>query len=151
MAASPGYAIGPAVLLHFAEPIVERRPIENAATEWARLQAALDSGARLPRETLRDQIARSANQYDAAIFDAHLMFLNDPEFLDGVRHTIEAEHVNAEWAWKTAIDSSAQTFEAIDDEYMRARAADVQGHRAAGAGAVDGPRPGRSSCRTPES
>jgi phosphoenolpyruvate-protein phosphotransferase len=55
-----------------------------------------------------------------------LLFLNDPEFLDGVRHTIEAEHVNAEWAWKTAVESSAQKFEAIDDEYMRARAADVR-------------------------
>ena len=125
VAASPGYAMGPAVLLHFAEPIVERQPIESAAREWTRLQAALDA-VRAATEALRDQIARSANKYDAAIFDAHLMFLNDPEFLDGVRHTIDTEHVNAEWAWKNAIDSSAQKFEAIDDEYMRARAADVR-------------------------
>ena len=125
VAASPGYAMGPAVLLHFAAPIVERRPIESAARERTRLQAALDV-VRAATEALRDQIARSANQYDAAIFDAHLMFLNDPEFLDGVRHTIDTEHVNAEWAWKNAIDSSAQKFEAIDDEYMRARAADVR-------------------------
>jgi phosphoenolpyruvate-protein phosphotransferase len=125
VAASPGFALGPAVLLHFAEPLVERRPIENAAREWARLQTALDA-VRTATETLRDQIARSANKYDAAIFDAHLLFLNDPEFLDGVRHTLEAEHVNAEWAWKTAVEASAQKFEAIDDEYMRARAADVR-------------------------
>jgi phosphoenolpyruvate-protein phosphotransferase/dihydroxyacetone kinase phosphotransfer subunit len=125
VAASPGYAIGPAVLLQFAEPIVERTPIENAAKEWARLQAALDV-VRATTETLRDQIARSANPYDAAIFDAHLLFLNDPELLDSVRYAIEAEHANAEWAWKQAIDSSAQKFEAIDDEYMRARAADVR-------------------------
>ncbi len=125
VAASPGYAIGPAVLLHFAEPIVEHKPIENAATEWARLQTALDA-VRTATEALRDQIARSANKYDAAIFDAHLMFLNDPDFLDGMRHTIETEHVNAEWAWKNAIDSSARKFEAIDDEYLRARAADVR-------------------------
>jgi phosphocarrier protein FPr len=125
VAASPGYAMGPAVLLHFAEPIVERQPIESVAREWARLQAALDT-VRAATEALRDQIARSANKYDAAIFDAHLMFLNDPEFLEGVRHTIETEHVNAEWAWKNAVASSAQSFEAIDDEYMRARAADVR-------------------------
>jgi phosphoenolpyruvate-protein phosphotransferase/dihydroxyacetone kinase phosphotransfer subunit len=125
VAASPGYAIGPAALLHFAEPVVERKPIENAAKEWARLQAALDA-VRTSTETLRDQIARSANQYDAAIFDAHLLFLNDPEFLDSVRHTLESEHVNAEWAWKNAIEASAQKFEAIDDDYMRARAADVR-------------------------
>jgi phosphoenolpyruvate-protein phosphotransferase/dihydroxyacetone kinase phosphotransfer subunit len=125
VAASPGYALGPAVLLHFAEPIVERQAIESAAKEWARLQAAL-AVVRTATESLRDQIARSANQYDAAIFDAHLLFLNDPEFLDGVRHTIETEHVNAEWAWKNAVESSAQKFAAIDDEYMRARAADVR-------------------------
>jgi phosphocarrier protein FPr len=125
VAASPGYAIGPAVPLHFAEPLVERRSIESAAREWTRLQTALEA-VRTATETLRNQIARSANKYDAAIFDAHLMFLNDPEFLDNVRRSLEAEHVNAEWAWKTAIDSSAQKFEAIDDEYMRARAADVR-------------------------
>jgi phosphocarrier protein FPr len=125
VAASPGYALGPAVQLHFAEPIVERHRIDNAAQEWARLQAALDT-VRAATEALRDQIARSVNQYDAAIFDAHLMFLNDPEFLDGVRHTIETEHVNAEWAWQTAVEASAQQFEAIDDEYLRARAADVR-------------------------
>jgi phosphocarrier protein FPr len=125
VAASPGYAIGPAVLLHFAEPIVERQPIENAAKEWARLQGALEV-VRTSTEMLRDQIARSANKYDAAIFDVHLLFLNDPEFLGSVRYAIETEHVNAEWAWKNAIESSAQKFEAINDEYMRARAADVR-------------------------
>lgn len=125
VAASPGYAIGPATLLHFTEPIVECHPIENAAKEWARLQTAL-AVVRAATETLRDQIARSANTYEAAIFDAHLLFLNDPDFLDSVQHTIETEHVNAEWAWKMAVDASAQKFEAIDDEYMRARAADVR-------------------------
>ena len=125
VAASPGYAIGPAVLLHFAEPQVERHAIENPATEWVRLQAAL-AVVREATQKLRDQIARAANAYDAAIFDAHLMFLNDPEFLNGVRQKIEAERVNAEWAWRSAVDASAQSFEAIDDEYMRARAADVK-------------------------
>jgi multiphosphoryl transfer protein len=125
VAASPGYAIGPAVLLHFAEPPIERRVIENPAKEWVRLQNAL-AVVRDATQKLRDQIARAANAYDAAIFDAHLMFLNDPEFLNGVRQRIEAERVNAEWAWRAAVDASAQTFEAIDDEYMRARAADVK-------------------------
>ena len=142
--------MGPAVLLHFAEPIVERQPIENAAKEWARLQAALDV-VRAATEALRDQIARSANKYDAAIFDAHLMFLNDPEFLDGVRHTIEAEHVNAEWAWKTAVDSSAQTVRSHRRRVHARPRGGCEGHRAAGAGAVDGARQAGASCRTPAS
>jgi phosphoenolpyruvate-protein phosphotransferase/dihydroxyacetone kinase phosphotransfer subunit len=125
VAASPGYAVGSAVPLHFAEPQVERKTMADTAAEWVRLQTALDA-VRESTLKLRDQVARAANQYDAAIFDAHLMFLNDPEFLDQVHQTILDEHVNAEWAWRTAIDASVKSFEAINDEYMRARAADVQ-------------------------
>ncbi len=123
--ASPGYAVGPAVPLHFAEPVVERRAVDDAAAEWARLQVALDVVRGSTRQ-LRDQVAHSANSYDAAIFDAHLMFLNDPELMDQARQGILGEHVNAEWAWRVVIDKSAAAFEAIDDEYMRQRAADVR-------------------------
>lgn len=123
--ASPGYAIGPAMPLHFAEPKVERRAIDDTAAEWARFQAALDVVRESTRQ-LRDQVAQSANNYDAAIFDAHLMFLNDPELMDQTRQGILGEHVNAEWAWRNVIDASAAAFESIDDEYMRQRAADVR-------------------------
>jgi len=123
--ASPGYAIGPAVPLHFAEPKVERRAVDDTAAEWARLQAALDVVRESTRQ-LRDQVARAANSYDAAIFDAHLMFLNDPELMEQARQGILGEHVNAEWAWRNVIDASAAAFDGIDDEYMRQRAADVR-------------------------
>ena len=123
--ASPGYAIGPAMPLHFVEPQIERRSIEDTTVEWERLQAALDVVRESTRQ-LRDQVALAANSYDAAIFDAHLMFLNDPELMEQTRQTILGERVNAEWAWRTVIDGAAAAFEAIDDEYMRQRAADVR-------------------------
>lgn len=122
--ASPGYAIGPAVPLHFAEIVVERRAIDDPAAELARLAPALEAVRDATRQ-LRDQVARS-NAYDAAIFDAHLMFLDDPELLENVRQVVENERVNVEWAWQATIDASARTFEAIEDDYMRARAADVR-------------------------
>lgn len=125
VAASPGYAIGPAVPLHFAEPQIDRHTIDDAAAEWSRLQAALDVVREATRR-LRDQVARATNDYDAAIFDAHLMFLNDPELIERARAAILNDHVNAEWVWRGVIDQSVQSFEQIDDEYMRARAADVQ-------------------------
>ena len=125
VAASQGYALGAAIPLHFAEPHVERVAITDTAAEWSRLQAALDVVREATRR-LRDQVARAANAYDAAIFDAHLMFLNDPELIEQAHTTILNEHVNTEWAWRTTIDASVKSFESIDDEYMRARAADVQ-------------------------
>ncbi len=125
VAASPGYAIGPAIPLHFTEPRVERRSIEDANAEWSRLQAALDL-VRDATKRLRDQVARVANHYDAAIFDAHLMFLNDPELIEQARAALFNDRVNAEWAWHTVIDESVRSFEQIDDAYMRARAADVK-------------------------
>ncbi len=123
--ASSGYAIGPAVVLNFADPIIEQRTIADPAGEWERLERALEVVRETTRQ-LRNQVARAANQYDAAIFDAHLMFLNDPELLARARAAIFAERVNAEWAWRSTITASAQMFDAIDDEYLRARAADVR-------------------------
>lgn len=122
--ASPGYAIGAAVPLHFAEPVVERREISDPAAELTRLSVALEVVRDATRK-LRDQVARSS-AYDAAIFDAHLMFLDDPELLENVRQVIDNERVNVEWAWRATIDAAARSFEAIEDEYMRARAADVR-------------------------
>jgi multiphosphoryl transfer protein len=127
VAASPGYAIGPAAPLHFAEPHLERRAIADSAgaAEWARLQLALEAVREATRQ-LRDRVARAANAYEAAIFEAHLMFLSDPELIDQVRRQMLDERVNAEWAWHTVIEKSAAAFEAIDDEYLRQRAADVR-------------------------
>ncbi|MCS6841648.1 MAG: phosphoenolpyruvate--protein phosphotransferase [Roseiflexus sp.] len=123
-AASPGYAIGPAVMLRQVEPQVERRPIDDPDAEMSRLRAALDA-VRESTRSLRDQVARQ-HPYEAAIFDAYLMFLDDPEVLTRVQRMIEEERVNAEWAWRKTVDESARAFEAIEDEYMRARAVDIR-------------------------
>lgn len=123
-AASPGYAIGPAVVLRHVEPQVERRAIDDPDAEMARLRTVLDA-VRESTRLLRDQIARQ-HPYEAAIFDAYLMFLSDPEVLTRVQQIIEHERINAEWAWRETVNESARAFEAIEDEYMRARAVDIR-------------------------
>ncbi len=124
IAASPGYAIGEAILLRPVEPQIERSLIDDPAAEVSRLLTVLES-VRESTRLLRDQIARR-HPYEAAIFDAHLMFLSDPEVLARVQQMIEGERVNAEWAWRSVVHESAEAFEAIEDDYMRARAVDIR-------------------------
>ena len=121
---SPGYAAGPAIVLKLAEPKIEQRTIDDAEAEWDRLSKALDA-VRASTQQLRRQISTSATEYDAAIFDAHLMFLNDPDLLEKVRLAILDGHKNAEWAWSEAIQVALVEYRKIEDDYMRARAVDV--------------------------
>lgn len=124
IAASPGYAAGPAIVLKLAEPEINQRTIDDPEAEWKRLSKALEA-VRASTQQLRRQISRSATEYDAAIFDAHLMFLNDPDLLEKVRLAILDGHRNAEWAWSEAIQVALVEYRKIEDDYMRARAADV--------------------------
>ena len=122
--ASPGYAAGPAIILKLAEPEIKQRTIDDPEVEWERLSKALDA-VRASTQQLRRQISTSATEYDAAIFDAHLMFLNDPDLLEKVRLAILDGHKNAEWAWSEAIQVALVEYRKIEDDYMRARAVDV--------------------------
>ena len=122
--ASPGYAAGPAIVLKLAEPEIKQRTIDDPEAEWKRLLKALEA-VRASTQQLRRQISTSATEYDAAIFDAHLMFLNDPDLLEKVRLAIFDGRKNAEWAWSEAIQAALVEYRKIEDDYMRARAADV--------------------------
>lgn len=122
--ASPGYAAGPAIILKLADPEIKQRTIDDPEAEWERLSKALEA-VRASTQQLRRQISTSATEYDAAIFDAHLMFLNDPDLLEKVRLAILDGHRNAEWAWSEAIQGALVEYRKIEDDYMRARAADV--------------------------
>src|SRR5690606_18532739 len=127
--ASPGIAIGPARLL--AAPAVDLSGVDQSASdpdeEWRRVRTAVASASREIAET-RDRTAREAGEPEAAIFDAHLMLLGDPQLLGDVRQRIEAGR-SAPHAWSEAMVGAANDLEALPDEYQRARAADVRGLR----------------------
>jgi phosphoenolpyruvate-protein phosphotransferase len=125
IAASRGIAIGPAFHFRRAGLHFERCTVEDPAAEWARFETALETA----REQLADVYAKAkaeSGAKQAAIFQAHALMLDDPELLDTVRTAIEKQCVNAESALSDAAEMYAQMLEALDDEYLSARAADVR-------------------------
>lgn len=125
IAASPGIALGPVQHFKPVAAAVTRQAIADPAAEWQRLQQAI-AATRQRITNTRQRLAQDESGYAAAIFDAHLLFLDDPALLDPVQATITEQHINAEAAWQDAIDRMAQTYANLDDPYFRARAADVR-------------------------
>jgi phosphoenolpyruvate-protein phosphotransferase len=122
--ASDGIAVGP--VFHFKRIEVEIRTTaaDDPAAEWARLEAAL-STARSEIEALAAD-AQQVGASEAAIFQAHRLFLDDPGLLDAVRSRVEGERQNVETAWNTAIEEYAAMLEGLDDPLFRARATDLR-------------------------
>ena len=125
IAASRGIAIGPAFQFGRNEVVYERRTGSNPAGEWARLRAALEI-AREQLAIVHARVEADSGPEDAAIFEAHAMMLDDSDLLETVQTAIETEGVNAESALVEAAEMYAQRLEALDNEYLRARAADVR-------------------------
>ena len=125
MAASRGITIGPAFRFRPADLRFERHTAEDPAAEWARFQAALETA----REQLADVYAKAeaeSGAEQAAIFQAHALMLEDPDLLEAVRTAIGEQGINAESALSDAAEMYAQMLEALDDEYLSARAVDVR-------------------------
>lgn len=125
LVASTGIAIGPAFQFRQEELRFERCVVSDPAAEWRRFQSAAAQAS----EQLAEICARAGDRLDkesAAIFQAHLLMLEDPELLAAVRSAIEEQRLNAEAALSDAAESYAEALEALDDEYLRARAADVR-------------------------
>lgn len=122
--ASPGIAIGPARVFRPPEPVVEVRTAEDPEAEWRRVRDAL-TRAREEVAAIRQQAAARLGEYQAAIFDAHLLFLEDPELIELVRRRIFDDRLGAEAAWQAQVRALAARYDASDNPYLRARAADI--------------------------
>jgi len=122
--AVPGIAIGPVWFPKVGTVQVLDEPAGDPATEWRRLRTAV---AAVRRETVRlkARTLRELGESEAAIFDAHLMLLDDTELLDHVRRGIDGGHA-AEAAWAGAIRLLEDQMAGLADPYQRARAADVR-------------------------
>ena len=123
--ASPGVAVGPVALYRPRPPQVVARLIEDTAGEWRRLQDAV-AAAREEIAALHRRAVAQVGADEAAIFEAHLLFLQDPLLVEATRDRIYAEKVNAEAAWQQETAAMAATYRDMADDYMRARAADVE-------------------------
>jgi multiphosphoryl transfer protein len=122
--ASAGIAIGPAFQYRPRLPQIETRPIDDPDIEWKRLTTAVAT-AKSEIKQLHTQAVAQVGEAEAAIFEAHLLFLEDPDFMGQAQNAIFAQKINAEAAWQQAAEATADTFRNLDSAYMQARAADV--------------------------
>ena len=123
--ASPGVAVGAAALYRPRLPDVVARHVDAPAAEWQRLQEAVAT-ARVEIEALHRRAMSQVGPGEAAIFEAHLLILEDPTTLEATRDRIFDESINAEGAWQRETAALVAAYTNMDDEYMQARAADVE-------------------------
>lgn len=124
IAVAPGVAVGPAYLYQAQAVEVARRTVTDSTGEVQRLHAAL-AATRKEIEALRAQAVKQVGSYEAAIFDAHLLFLEDPALVEATAARIAGEHLNAEAAWQAEVEVQVAAFKALEDPYLQTRAADV--------------------------
>ncbi len=125
IAASPGVAVGPAALYRPRLPEIVARVIEDTAGEWRRLQEAV-TAARGEIDALHRRAISQVGAAEAAIFEAHQLFLQDPALIETTRNRIYDEKINAEAAWQRETAAMAATYRGMADDYMQARAADIE-------------------------
>jgi phosphoenolpyruvate-protein phosphotransferase (PTS system enzyme I) len=125
IAASKGYAIGHVVVKEHIEEVIVEKLIEDIGAEKARLKKAAEASISQIR-TIREKTAREIGEDKAAVFDSHIMLLEDPELLSAIESSIETSKVNAEKALDDVIQGYLAIFESMEDEYMKERAADIK-------------------------
>ena len=120
-----GIAIGKISVYKKDEQLVKRVKIEDADAEMERYTAARNIAA-AQLQKLYDKALKEVGEDNAAIFEVHQMMLEDEDYNESVENIIHSQMVNAEYAVASTADNFAQMFEAMDDDYMRGRAADVR-------------------------
>ena len=120
-----GIVMGPVAVLKKNDYQVKRARIEDPEAEVKRVEEAVEvSKKQLGR--LYDKAVREVGEASAAIFEVHQMMLEDEDYLESMENIIRTELVNAEYAAAATGDNFAEMFAAMDDEYMKARSADVK-------------------------
>jgi phosphotransferase system enzyme I (PtsI) len=140
--AAPGVAVGRAVVWREQRLEAGTGPGAGPQAELARLAAALQTS----REQLRDLaagLATAAGEKEAQIFRIHLLLLDDPMLAGAVKQAIEREGLSAEQAVARTVGQLVAQFQALKDNYLRQRGADVEdlGRRLLANLAGEGPRP----------
>lgn len=120
-----GIAIGTISLYRKNESQVKRVHSDDADIEKERFRWAVEQACEQLRE-LYDKALVEIGETSASIFEAHQMMIEDDDYTESVEHIIETQQVNAEYAVACTADNYAAMFKAMDDDYMRERAADVK-------------------------
>lgn len=120
-----GITMGKVMILRGSQEQIRRTKITDVEQEIERVRSAVWN-AQQQLGTLYDKVIREVGESGAAIFEVHQMMLKDDDYLDAIYHVIRTEMVNAEYAVAITGDNFAGMFAGMDDDYMRARAADVK-------------------------
>ena len=122
---SSGIGIGKVFLFKEPELKIIKKDIENPGLEIQRFENALKD-TKKEIDKLHELSLKNIGEKEAEIFIAHSMMLEDPEFIAGVKDKIENEKLNSEYAVNEVVNFYVSLFEDIEDEYLKARAVDLQ-------------------------
>jgi phosphotransferase system enzyme I (PtsI) len=123
---SSGIIIGTAYSLDYKSLTLEPRPVppERINAEIERFRSAVQL-SKTQLSTIRSQVKDGVDERHAAIFDSHLLILEDPLIIDETIARIKKEHLNAEYVFNTTVEKIASMFEKIKDDYLSARKLDL--------------------------
>ena len=120
-----GIAIGKILFYQKGEQPVKRVKIEDTAEQIKRYEDARAKAAE-QLQGLYEKALKEVGEANAAVFEVHQMMLEDDDYIDSVVNIIETQQVNAEFAVATTGDNFANMFAEMEDDYFKARAADVK-------------------------
>lgn len=120
-----GIALGPVMVLKKQDGLIRRKGIKNIDTEIKRVEDAI-LAAKEQLKKLYQKAVKEVGEANAAIFEVHQMMLEDSDYMESIQNIIHTELVNAEFAVAKTGDNFSEMFSSMDDEYFKARSADVK-------------------------
>ena len=120
-----GIVLGPVTVLGKEDAQIKRTKITDADAEIARVGKAGEQ-AQAQLQKLYDKALKEVGESSAAIFEVHQMMLEDDDYLEAIHNMIRTEMVNAEYAVAVTGDNFSEMFAGMDNDYMKARAADIK-------------------------
>lgn len=120
-----GIAMGKISVLKKDDYIVKRTKIEDTQAEIQRVKAAV-AVSQEQLQKLYEKAVKEVGEASAAIFEVHQMMLEDEDYSESIENIITTEMVNAEYAVASTGDNFSEMFASMDDDYMKARAADIK-------------------------
>ena len=123
--ASPGIVLGKALVIENTQLAIERKTITDTEAEVAKLRNAVQV-SKEELNKVKEKALLELGEQEAQIFESHLLVLEDPELIESAISNINNEKVNADFALNEIKEKFVTMFEAMDNEYMRERAADIK-------------------------
>jgi phosphocarrier protein FPr len=124
VALSEGIALGPVYHYQPQAPKIPRHRTQNPEREWEDLLRARDKSSRTIQQR-RQTMESTLGEARAAIFDAHLLILEDPALLDKARRGVFTDGESAASAWQRGVQEIADTYRKLSSQYLQQRANDV--------------------------